>query len=122
MDLNSGDERCIRCVECKIGISLDANPGARVAAFVQLVVHKPRVTPHGDPLPRRVEIRFGRDRVLKVAQIVAGVSEQFDKRDAEVGHVAFLPVRNEQGQPVENQLAKTGVVFREVIDSGSVNV
>ena len=100
----------------EIGIRLDANPGAGVAAFVQFVIHQPRVTPHGNPLARRVEIRFGRDGVLEIAQVVADVSKQFDERDAEVGNVPFRPVRNEQRQAVENELAKTGVIFREVID------
>ena len=66
-----------------------AHPRPGVAALVQRVVDQPRVTAHGDALPRRVEIGLGRDRVLVVAQVVADVGEQLDERDAEVRDVAL---------------------------------
>ncbi len=81
-----GRERHIRrIVEREIGIRLDANPSAGVAAFAQFVIHQPRVTPHGNPLARGVEIRLGRDCILEIAQVVPDVGQQLDERDAEVG-------------------------------------
>ena len=80
------------------------------------VIHQPRVAAHRDALARRVQVGFGRNRVLIIAEIIANISQHLDERDAEVWHVALGPVGDEQCQAIENELAKTCVVFREVIN------
>src|SRR5215207_2016029 len=48
--------------------------------------------------------------------MVADVREHFDECDTDVRHMPFTPLGNEQSKAVENQLTKTGVVLRQVID------
>ena len=49
------------------------------------VVDQPRMAPHRDALARGREVGLVGDRVLAVGQVVGGVGQQLDQRDAEVG-------------------------------------
>ena len=95
---------------------LEKEPGPRVATFVQNVIDQARVTPDGDAFARRIEICLGRDRVLIIAEIIAGIGEHFDECDAEIGHVALAPFRHGEREAIENELAETGIIFRQIID------
>ena len=68
------------------------HPDARVAAFVHRVVEQPRVAAHRHAPARGAEIGLGRDGVLLVAEVVAGIGEQLDERDAEIGRVALASI------------------------------
>src|ERR1041384_5754174 len=61
-----------------LAVSLNINPGARIAAFMHAVINQPDVPAHRDALARRVKIRLGRNRILIVTKMVAHVGEQFD--------------------------------------------
>ena len=58
------------------------------------------------------------DAILPVAEIVAGIGQQFDKRDIEIGDVPLLPLRVGDGQPVEQQLAKGVVILGQIVNDG----
>ena len=74
------------------------------------------MSPHRDTLARGSKIGLGRHRILVVAQVIAGVSQQLDERDAQVGRVGLGPLRHDQRQAVEDQFAKALVILRQVID------
>ena len=75
--------RCRRAVDP--AFRLQRHERAGVAAVVHRVVDQPHMAAHGHPAARGVEVRLGGHRVLLVADLVGGVGEQFDERDAEVG-------------------------------------
>src|ERR1017187_2625905 len=102
----------------QIRVSFHTYPCAGIAAFVQEIVHQPHQAPHRDALAGGFQIGLGGNRVLVVTEVVAGVGEPLNQRDAEIGGVGFLPVRHEDGEAVQNELPETAVVFREVIDLG----
>jgi hypothetical protein len=91
------------------------DPGAGVAAFVEQIVDEPRMAADRGALPRRLQIGFGGDRVLIVAEIVADISEELDQRHAEVGRMPFRPVRNEQSHSVHQELAEARIVLGEIV-------
>ena len=92
--------------------------GARVAAFVHEVVDQPRVAAHRDALAGGGEVGLVGDRVLPVGEVVGGVGQQLDQRDAEIGRRALGPARHQQAQAVEHQAAEALVVLGQVVDVG----
>ena len=102
----------------QIRVSFHTYPGAGIAALVQKVVHQPHQAPHGNALARGFQIGLGGHRVLIVTEVVAGVGEHLNQRDADIGGVGFLPVRHEYGEAVQNELPEAAIVLRQVIDLG----
>ena len=64
---------------------VEREPGARLVAFVEVVVHQPRVARERDALARRREVGLGHHAVLVVAQLVGGGGEQVDQHLVVVG-------------------------------------
>ena len=96
-----------------------AHVGAGRAPVVHPVVDQPCVPPHRGPQPGRIEVGLGARRVEAVVEQVAGVGQQFDQRDADVGQVLLGPVRHGQAEPVEQRLPQAGVVAGQVVDHRS---
>ena len=71
--------------------TLELHPRARVAAVVHVVVDQQRVAAQRDAAARGVQIRFGGDGVLLVAELVARVRHQLGQRDAHVGLAGCAP-------------------------------
>ena len=71
-------------------VSSETNARA-LQPFVNAIVDETGMTSNGDPKTRRVEISFRRDRVLIVAELVAGVGEELDECDPDVRNVRFGP-------------------------------
>jgi hypothetical protein len=94
------------------------HPGACIAAFVQLVVDEPRMPSHRDAVVRGGQIRFVRDRVLTVREVVGRVGEQLHQGDAGIGGRSLAPSRREQTQTIEHQSSEARIVLRQVIDVG----
>ena len=111
--------RSLRQRNATAAADLHMDPGAGVAAVVQPVVDQPRVAAHRDAIARRVQIGLGGDRVLPIRQVVGGVSEQFDQRDADIGRRALGPARREHAQAVEHQAPKARVVLGQGVDVGA---
>ena len=72
-----------------------------------------------DAAARGADVGLGADRVLLVAQVIGGVGERLDHRDAEIGGVRLGPARRQHRQAVEHHLTKTAVVLGQVVDVGS---
>ena len=74
--------------------------------------------PHRDALARRIQIGFGCYGILVIAQLVAGVGQHFNQGNLQVGHVPLGPTGQHQCQAVQNQLAKAGIVFGQIVNLG----
>ena len=68
------------------------------------------------PLPCGAEIGFGSDGILVIAQVVGGISKQLDQRDADIGYMPLLPIRHRKREPVVNELTKTCVILRKIVN------
>ena len=99
-----------------IVISLNIDPGARIASFMHAVINQPDMPAHGGAPARRIKVGLGRNCILIVTEMVSDIRQQFDQRDAQIRNVALLPIGHDQGKSVENKLAKAGVVFGQITD------
>ena len=99
-----------------VAVGVQGEPGARVVAFMHAVIDEQRMAAHGDAQPRRVEIGFGRDRILVIAQMICGIRQQFHQRDAEIRHMPLTPLGQGEGETVEDELAEARVILGEIID------
>lgn len=59
--------------------------GSRIGAVMHRVVDEACVPLDRDTVQGGIEISFRCSRILEIAQIVAGIGEEFDERNAEVG-------------------------------------
>ena len=96
--------------------NLHVNEGPCVAAVVHRIVHEPRVFLRGRPLPCGVQIRLVGNGVLKVAEVVAFVREQFQYRDSEIRGISFDPFGIQPRNQIDQQTPEAGVVLGQVID------
>src|SRR5688572_27231503 len=67
----AGDECDLYRRKIEVGVGVDRNPGARVAAFMEAVVDKARVAPNGNPPPCSIQVGLGADRILEIAEVIA---------------------------------------------------
>ena len=70
----------------------------------------------GDAPPGRVQVSFGRHRILPVTQPIAEVSQQLHQRDAVIRGIALRPARRKRRDAIEHEPAETRVVLREIVD------
>ncbi len=94
----------------------ELDPGAGVHPVVHGVVDEAGVAADGDAAAGGAQIGLRRDGVLLVAQLVADVGEQLDQGGADVGRVALVPVRLEEGEAVEEHPAERPVVLGQPVD------
>ena len=66
----------------------EGDPRAGVAAFTDGVVEEAGVAAEGNSAAGGAEIGLGGGGILRVAQMIAGVGEQFDECDLNVGGIA----------------------------------
>src|SRR5262249_23041583 len=111
-----GDIPQMERVIYQIGRRIDEDPCASIAPLVHMVVNQERVTAHRNTLPSGIQVSLGRDSILVVAEVVGDVCQHLNKGDANIWNMSLLPLRDGQGQPVQDELAETGIVFRQVID------
>src|SRR5712691_3965818 len=74
------------------------------------------MTTDGNALPCCLQVGFGRNGVLVVAKIITDIRQYLYQRDANIWDVALLPIRHDEGQPIQDKLTKAGIVLREIID------
>ena len=61
-------------------------------------------------------VGLGGDRILLVAELVAGIGDQLGQRDAHVGFAGRTPCRQELVQAVEQDGAERAVILGQIID------
>ncbi len=105
-------------VHREVFVRHETDPGPGIAPFMHAVVDKAHMASYRDALPGGPQVRLGRDGILEITEVVADVGEDLHQGDAQVGHVPLLPVGHDQGQAVQDQLAKACVVLGEVADFG----
>ena len=72
----------------------ETDPGARVGALTDLVVHQARVATQGDAASGGANVGLRIHRVLEIADAVGGVGQRLDHCDAHVGGVGLVPRRH----------------------------
>ncbi len=73
---------------------------------------------NGNASARRVKIGFCGHRILVTAEVIPHIGQQLHQGNADVRHMALLPVRHHQRQTIQDQLAETGIILGQVVDLG----
>ena len=95
---------------------LEREPGAGLVAFVQVVVHQPRMPCQRDALARGREVGLAHHPVLEVAELVGGGREQVDQHLVMVGLAGALPARHARRHRRHQHMAEGVVVLGQVVD------
>ena len=98
------------------GGDLEREPGARLVALVQVVVHQPRMAGERDALARGGEVGLAHHAVLVVAELVGGGGEEVDQHLVVVGLAGALPARHALGHRRHQRVAERVVVLGQVVD------
>ena len=90
--------------------------GTCVAALVDEVIHQARMAAHRRAQPCGTEVRFRRDRILPVAQVIRDVGQNLGEGDSLIGRRARVPLGHERAHAIEHESAKARVVLGQIVD------
>src|SRR5579872_1423119 len=114
-----------RCVGIKVGAiavekhlsgDSEVHPGARIAAIMNVVVHQQRMTTERNAAARGIQIGFGGDGILAVAEAVSDIGNEFGESNAQVGFAGCSPARQQLAETVEHDAAEATVIFSQIVD------
>src|SRR5438128_1728737 len=93
-----------------------ADPGTSIAPFVHQVVNQADMATYRDTLAGSLQVGFGCDSILIIAEIIANIRQYFYQGNAYVRYMTLLPVWHDEGQSIQDELPETCVVFGKIVD------
>src|SRR5258708_3298631 len=103
-------------LEIGLACHLYKEPGASITPLVHRVVNQADVTMEWDALVSRLQVGLGCYSVLVVAEIIAGIRQNLYQRDTNIRYMPLLPIRHDEGQPIQDKLPEAGIVLRKIVD------
>ncbi len=92
------------------------NPGAGVAAVVNVVVNQQGMAAQRDATARGLQVGFGCHGILLIAERIAHVGDQLGQGDAQVRFAGSSPCRQKLTQSIEDHGAEGAVILGQVVD------
>src|SRR4030095_918198 len=74
------------------------------------------MTSHGSTPTSGIEIGFGGNRILLIAQMVSAIRQGFHERHAQVGGVALAPLRQDSRHAIKHQTPEAVIVLCQIVD------